>query len=539
MNTNSDSTSASAGPKPAWRGVRLIRWIFHPRRLRVYLFACLCVITLGVLFTLMENWRGYRAWETVRSAYEAAGDPLSLEELVPPPVSDDQNFAVTPLLAPLFDFHPGTQEWRDTNGVERVMQLTRRWHKLAEQDTNHWMLGQTRDLATWAVRFDPNAQLRDMSGRAGAVLDALLEYEPVLEELHHASDRPHARFNIQYDAEDPATALLPHLSVLRSLVRILALRASANLALDQPEDAWRDVRLGFHLIDTIHDEPFVVSQLVRCKMLDEVLQPVWEGWVDRKWPAQILLELQSTLDRTDFWSDWIHALRGERALGNARINRIRRDPTLLPHALFLHESGDENSWWANLVLRGIPRGWFRQEQVQFNLLFDRAIFEPLGDSADSVDPDAVRAAVAEVEIALSPGQYLEIFRRHRVIASVLLVRGDVFGTIELFPSGGHYIAAYSHVSANLVRTACALERHRLARGQFPETLDALTPAFMSKVPRDLIRGQDLKYRRLDDGSFQLYSLGWDGIDQGGHPISAPSVSPEGASGDWIWPSLID
>ena len=277
--------------------MRLIRWIFHPLRLRVYLFVCLWVVTLAVLFTLIENWRGHRAWETVRNAYEAAGEPLTLQELVPPPVPDDQNIAMAPFLAPLFDFHPGTQSWRDTNGVNRAFRATRRWHKLAEQDTNHWMLGQRKDLAAWAVGLDPDAESGDVSVSARVVLDALLEYEPVLEELNRARERPFARFNIQYDAEDPATTLLPHLSVLRTMIRILALRASANLALDHPEAAWRDVRLGFHLIDTIRDEPIVVSQWIRCKMLDEVLQPVWEGWVDRKWPARILLEIQSRWQR--------------------------------------------------------------------------------------------------------------------------------------------------------------------------------------------------------------------------------------------------
>ena len=43
--------------------------------------------------------------------------------------------------------------------------------------------------------------------------------------------------------------------------------------------------------------------------------------------------------------------------------------------------------------------------------------------------------------------------------------------------------------------ACALERYRLANGQFPETLDALVPKFVAKLPTDVITGTPLKYRR--------------------------------------------
>ena len=38
---------------------------------------------------------------------------------------------------------------------------------------------------------------------------------------------------------------------------------------------------------------------------------------------------------------------------------------------------------------------------------------------------------------------------------------------------------------DLARVACALERYRLAHGSYPETLDALAPQFIEKLPHDL------------------------------------------------------
>jgi hypothetical protein len=76
---------------------------------------------------------------------------------------------------------------------------------------------------------------------------------------------------------------------------------------------------------------------------------------------------------------------------------------------------------------------------------------------------------------------------------------------------------------------CALERHRLAQGKYPETLDELAPQFIGKLPHDIIGGQPLKYRRTTDGQFVLYSIGWNETDDGGQFCSYPYDK-----GDWVW-----
>ena len=88
---------------------------------------------------------------------------------------------------------------------------------------------------------------------------------------------------------------------------------------------------------------------------------------------------------------------------------------------------------------------------------------------------------------------------------------------------------------DLARVACALERYRLAHGEYPETLDALSPQFIEKLPHDIINGQPLHYRRTDNGKFVLYSVGWNEKDDGGVVVirkGGSSVDPE--QGDWVW-----
>jgi hypothetical protein len=96
--------------------------------------------------------------------------------------------------------------------------------------------------------------------------------------------------------------------------------------------------------------------------------------------------------------------------------------------------------------------------------------------------------------------------------------------------------AYAQATVDLARTAIALERYRLAHGEYPGTLDALAPQFMEKVPHDVIGGGPLHYRRTDDGQFVLYSVGWNERDDGGVVVfnkgSTQVVNRD--EGDWVW-----
>ena len=76
--------------------------------------------------------------------------------------------------------------------------------------------------------------------------------------------------------------------------------------------------------------------------------------------------------------------------------------------------------------------------------------------------------------------------------------------------------AYNQTLVNEAQIACALERYRLAHGEYPEKLDALVPQFIEKLPHDIIGGAPLIYRAMPDGKFLLYSVGCNETDDGGH-----------------------
>lgn len=82
------------------------------------------------------------------------------------------------------------------------------------------------------------------------------------------------------------------------------------------------------------------------------------------------------------------------------------------------------------------------------------------------------------------------------------------------------------VAQSLNLLACDLEAYRLAHGAYPESLDALEGA----ATLDPLNGQPFRYSR-EGGSFRLYSIGPDGIDQGG---KSDVIGGWWGGADWVW-----
>lgn len=93
---------------------------------------------------------------------------------------------------------------------------------------------------------------------------------------------------------------------------------------------------------------------------------------------------------------------------------------------------------------------------------------------------------------------------------------------------------------SLALSAIALKRFALKQGRLPENLDALVPDFLSEVPTDYMDGMPIRYRLRDGGDFTLYSVGTDGVDEGGD--GSPSGKPadlyhQAERKDLVWPSV--
>ncbi len=536
MNSPLNPTSPTGPDKPLTATRR-----FSLRNvLRVLLCLVVSVATLVALLYVVENWRGKHAWAAYEKELTAKGVSLDFASVVPPPVPDDQNFAATPFLAPLFDFEPGTQTWRDRTATTNRMQFASKLPDFASVQNRDWRLSEKTDWPAFAAAFgeaarkaarrssdapQDTAQLSAVTNRLQAVadvLEALKEYDPVLAELRVASRRAHARFNIRYEEENPAGILLPHLAMMKSFVRILSLRAGAELALGRTGPAMNDLDLAFYLTDTCRGEPFLISPLVRCALVWIIMQPVWEGLADRQWSDAQLASIEERLGKFDFLADGRRALHTEQVFGNRIIDYVRNHPQTLEN-IGSPEAGDRSlppSGWVNAL---IPRGWFYQEQVNYNRCFQDFVRPGVDVESRRVHPQVIEQNEKAVEQSLRGG--VSPLLGHRILAAML---------VPAIPQSQRKFAhAQTMVDAAVV--ACALGRYRLASGQFPDSLAALTPKYLEKPPHDLITGEPLKYRPENDG-FVLYSVGWNVKDDGGTVTMSgkKTSSIDLTQGDWVF-----
>ena len=84
------------------------------------------------------------------------------------------------------------------------------------------------------------------------------------------------------------------------------------------------------------------------------------------------------------------------------------------------------------------------------------------------------------------------------------------------------LAAEAEAERRVIITGVALKRYFEKYGQYPETLQVLAPEFLKSVPMDFMNGQPLHYKLAEPGRFLLYSVGLDGVDNGGKIPTPPT-----------------
>jgi hypothetical protein len=92
---------------------------------------------------------------------------------------------------------------------------------------------------------------------------------------------------------------------------------------------------------------------------------------------------------------------------------------------------------------------------------------------------------------------------------------------------------HHHAVVRCTLVAVAAERHRLVQGDWPATLEALVPTFLSQLPSDPFDGRPLRYKRLSDG-IMIYSVGVDATDDGGQLLWVPVQQQPTDVGVRLW-----
>lgn len=494
------------------------------------------------LFFLEENWRGADSWTRFKRQWEAKGESFEYSHFVPSPVPDDQNFAMTPVVASsysyIIDKNGHELQPHLTNFVNRLAMTVYRKDNRKTPTNGNWAQATMTDLGPWQEYFRAavrtNLELPIATNEfpvapqeqspAQDVLLALSRYNSAIDELRTAAKLHYSRFPLEYDKDDPADIYLPHLAALKSSSQMLQLRAIAELQLGQSDKAAADTQLVSRLIEASHNEPFLISHLVRVAMVNIALQPIYEGLTQHKWSDAQLVALDSELAKLDFLADYQRSMRGEAVFTARVLDYLQRTRKINDFLAVFSGGGQSGNQVIDFAFHLLPAGWFRQNKISFAKFYLQDCLPAADPQKREFLPQVARQAVTNFNQSMAhpnPGN----LAMRTLLSPIRSWIGDQNTLVRKF--------AYAQESADLARVAIALERFRLAQGKYPDSLDQLTPQFMSEVPHDLIGGQPLKYR-LTNGSFILYSVGWNEKDDGGVPTTINSGSPNSDDGDWVW-----
>ncbi len=504
---------------------------FGGRWLRPTLVCLGIWVALAAIFYAEEDWRGQRDWNRYRQAAEARGESLDFHAYVPKPVPDAENFAATPIVKSWF--RPGGSDPLTNDLYARAANNIPETKIMWDKAPRHFT-----DLVAWQLAFDalqkgeltpniptgrrrpvrppPNSlpQLNqnfhtdktDLPSRAlaaPAVLEGLKSDDAYFTELRAAATRQYSRYPLFYDMEEPWKTWMPHQAKIEEVCNRQNLEACAELAAGQSDHALADVQLMLSLADSIKSDPFLISPLVRAALVGIAIQPVWEGLAEHRWSDTELQVLQARFLSYDLLADMQKPINEQRAVGILMVDSVKKEG----------------------FGRLFPTGWWYQEKLNYGTLIDVRMKGVVDLASKTISPSISESNANEWTRQLSvvaSGSRLEAILRHRLVA------------LMLEPALGKFCKriAMSQVAADQAAIACALERYRLAKGQFPEKLESLTPQYISRLPNDVITGQPYKYRRTDDGQFILYSVGWNEKDDGGVPGTHGLYDDK--EGDWVW-----
>lgn len=485
------------------RGWRILR--------RILLVLAVLATLIAALYT-EEDWRGKRAWENYRREWEAKGENFDWRAYVPPPGPADRNFFTTAIFSNLLKADTTLATWYSDGSDPQI-----------QPGSGSWAMGTRLDLRAWQSYYR-NPANPDVVGEfprapqpqtpAADILLALSKYDSKIGALRQAIRLPDARIPLNYEEGFNAIPL-QYYSTLKRCYQVLYLRAIAELADGRKAQALDDVNLLLRLDESIRNSPFLIAHLVRLALANLMLQPIWEGLAAHQWSDEQLATLDAGLVKLDYLADYQLAMRGERAFAIQAFENQR----LTRQTIEFHEDlGSGKSGYVTNSLYWLPAAFFYQNELSRARLVQQWILPLTDTNTHMVSPKLFRDTDAAVHAMA------KYYSPYSIMSLMVLPALDK--SVVKF--------AYAQASMDLARVGCALERYRLAHGDYPPSLAALTPQFLKTVPPDVINGQPLHYHRTADGLFILYSVGWNERDDGGQISTNKNGQLDRNQGDWVW-----
>jgi hypothetical protein len=343
-----------------------------------------------------------------------------------------------------------------------------------------------QDVVKAFENLEPPERLsQDQSALLNKELNAL---QPALAEALELARMPNGRHRITY-LRNVLNTLLEDQQKVRAVTALLRYEALRSSEGGDMKGAMRACHATLNAARSLGDEPMPISQLVRIACVVVACQAVERTLAQGQPGSKDLTDLQQILEEEDAHPTALIAMRGERAQWHEMFDALESGDVLLSQ---MGDRPDTPPDWRDTYL-----GWVHRDRIRNE--------HPLSLSLMTRWVEEARLPVHEqgrVEQGFT--DELRNLPSHAVITRLM------------FPALNKFSEACrrKHAHVRCLAVALAAERYRRKHGDWPETLDRLTPDFLAEVPLDPYDGEPLRYRRLADGVV-VYSVGRDEVDNGG------------------------
>jgi hypothetical protein len=493
--------------------------------------------TLGILVVLAlfiagywweENWRGRRMWEATCARLRLAGDPIEWKDIIPPPIPDGDNIAMAPILAEVF-LHPQTA--RLTKFAEPLTREPNR-HKTSTSvapivdrpQAKPMTREDVSELEQWRAYFRSLLQ-NDAPTISVQAADEVLYYlqpwQSDLQELQQSLQRPLCRWPVPYE-HGPPVMLAPLWEAASSLTLHMRPLILATAASGNAEKCMDLVLMYLRLHQAKASGPRGVVRFYEAAIYDH----------------HALHALQHVTTIVQFTDAQLAALQSQ--LGQISLHQvseaIQHERVIMTHIMRSPDADALDSWhnfrdvldwdWLPNMARDMvddaaliaaanrPQGWTFIDLSAFSDYLQDHVAACVDEKAGTI----LNTRVASLDTALA--------KMRGSMNALSLLQNAHFDQY----SNCIRLAAHHYAMACEVRLWCAIERLRLKHGSLPHKLEELVPQFLDEVPCDPVNGLPLHYVRKGARDYLLYSVGLDGIDDGG------VESTKRDQGDWVWAS---
>ncbi|MEO6848006.1 MAG: hypothetical protein ABI443_10305 [Chthoniobacterales bacterium] len=486
----------------------------------------LSLIGLMVLYLVLRvvwiRHSGHRQWEHTKADLLSRGEKLSLMDFVPATIPDEQNFFADPIWRELNDFVEIEQgghrvkKSRIEEGKKQIDQFNAPLNKeeialLKKQFPEiQWSKDNTtfRSIANSVVySMDGQESRFDKKNKAEFLRTILSPLQPLLNHIAELAKRPYAQYPVDY--ENNIRMNLRHISPLLQCSQILRARAEANLILGNSQSAFDDVMLMFHLEDTLKTEPVLISLLVRGAIIENILRVIDNGLKGHAWTNSNLADFEKQLSEYHLIHDLTFVIRAERGGFNDCIEGITKRAGAAKVIVTMVES-KEMPIHNKFSLEVISALYSEPDKAFYNRFIQQWV--------ETLDVAPKKGLKEE-----SFFQEIREIRSHMVKYPYLLSQQALPGLIPC-----EVKMARRQDQVIQAQIACALERYWLKNKLYPEALVQLTPDYIPTIPNDIVTLQPMRYRLIAPDQYQLWSIGWDHIDDDGKPATSWE------QGDWVW-----